>query len=178
MPIYTKFGDRGATRLFDGSRVTKSHDRVAAYGEVDELNSTLGVALAETLPSDIRDLLVRIQGHLMSVGASLANPDGDRAKAKSRPDAAWIGELEAAIDRYDAEPPALRRFILPGGSRAAAALHMARTTCRRAERRVVELSESTGVDTVVLGYINRLSDLLFVLARVANHREGIEETQW
>jgi cob(I)alamin adenosyltransferase len=114
----------------------------------------------------------------MSVGASLANPDADRAKSKAQPDPAWIEELEAAIDRYDAEPPALQRFILPGGSRAAAALHMARTTCRRAERRVVELSEATGVDPVVLGYINRLSDLLFVLARVANHREGIEETQW
>jgi cob(I)alamin adenosyltransferase len=178
MPIYTRFGDRGATRLFDGSRVTKSHDRVAAYGEVDELNSALGLVLAETLPEDVQELVVRIQGHLMSVGASLANPDSARTQSKSRPDPAWIEDLEAAIDRYDAEPPALRRFILPGGSRAAAALHLTRTVCRRAERRVVELSETTDIDPVVLGYINRLSDLLFVLARVVNHREGIGETQW
>jgi cob(I)alamin adenosyltransferase len=182
MPIYTRFGDRGETRLFDGARVPKHDLRVRAYGGVDELNSALGVALAEIPPSsDIRELLIDIQKHLMAVGAALANPapsEGDADAAKGRVDPEWIGQLEAAIDRYETELPPLQRFILPGGSRAGACLHLTRTVCRRAEREVSELSRVATVEPAVLGYINRLSDLLFVLARAANFREGMDEILW
>jgi len=178
MPIYTRFGDSGETRLFDGSRVPKSHLRVCAYGEVDELNSALGVARAFLPPSEVSQLLVEIQQQLMAVGAALANPEGRGAAAKANLPADAAGQLEQAIDRFEAELPALRRFVLPGGSPAGAHLHLARTICRRAERRVVQLSEDARVDGAVLEYLNRLSDLLFVLARAANYREGMEEVLW
>lgn len=182
MPIYTRFGDRGETRLFDGSRVPKNDLRVSAYGEVDELNSALGLALAFSPPPAIHELLVGIQRHLMTVGASLANPGhepgGGANDEKARPDPAWTRILEDAIDHYDAALPPLRRFILPGGSRAAAHLQLARAVCRRAERRVAELAAAAEVAPAVLEYLNRLSDLLFVLARAANYTEGMEEIQW
>lgn len=178
MPIYTRFGDRGETRLFDGSRVGKHDLRVSAYGDVDELNSVLGLVLAELpVSSDIHGLLVEIQKHLMALGATLANPD-TQTDAKGRVSPEWIGQLEAAIDRYETELPPLQRFILPGGGRTGAHLHLARTVCRRAERGVSELSQAASVEPVVPGYINRLSDLLFVLARVANFREGMDEILW
>jgi cob(I)alamin adenosyltransferase len=178
MSIYTRFGDRGDTRLFDGTRVRKNHLRVRAYGEIDELNSALGVAGSGLSASDLLDLVREIQGQLMAVGAELANPEHVRAEPKARPRPEWVGGLEAAIDRLEAELPPLRRFILPGGTPSGARLHLARTVCRRAERLVVELAEVSPVSETVLGYVNRLSDLLFVLARVANIREGMEEVQW
>ena len=178
MPIYTKFGDRGETRLFDGARVGKNHLRVRAYGEVDELNSVLGVVRAFLPESELEAILVRIQGQLMAVGASLANPDRREEAAKARPATEWVTALEGDIDRFDAEVPPLQQFILPGGSPVGAHLHVARTVCRRAERLVVELAEEAPVDATVLEYVNRLSDLLFVLARVANFREGMEGVLW
>lgn len=191
MPIYTRFGDRGETRLFDGSRVSKHDLRVSAYGDVDELNSVLGLVLAELGASsddnhldhhddnhDIRGLILGIQKHLMAVGASLANPVPSAEDAKGRVNPEWTGQLEAAIDRYETELPPLQRFILPGGGRAGAHLHLARTVCRRAEREVSRLSQAASVEPAVSGYINRLSDLLFVLARVTNFREGMDEILW
>lgn len=178
MPIYTRFGDTGETRLFDGSRVPKHDLRVRAYGEIDELNSSVGVALTYLPPSEVHELLIAIQKHLMSVGASLASPDPETRDRKSRVQPEWVAVLEEAIDRFEEELPPLQRFILPGGSRAGAHLHLARTICRRAERLVAELAGAAPVEPVVLEYVNRLSDLLFVLARVANYREGTKEFQW
>ena len=178
MRIYTRFGDQGETRLFDGTRVDKNHLRVRAYGEVDELNSVLGVASALLGESELKPLIVSIQQQLMAVGATLANPDRSEAATKAQPVPQWVTALEEAIDRFEAELPPLQRFILPGGAPAGAHLHVARTVCRRAERLVVELYGEAPVDATVLEYMNRLSDLLFVLARVANYREGMEEIQW
>jgi cob(I)alamin adenosyltransferase len=178
MPIYTKFGDRGETRLFDGTRVRKDDLRVRAYGEVDELNSVLGLVRTFGPPPEIHDIVVGIQKHLMGIGAVLANPRGGQDDPKARPQPEWVGFLEASIDRLDSGLPPLRRFILPGGGPAGAHLHLARTVCRRAERLVVVLAGSAEVEAIVLEYINRLSDLLFVLARAANYREGMEEVLW
>lgn len=179
MKIYTKTGDAGDTSLFDNSRVSKAHVRVDAYGEVDELNACLGAARAAGLPDDLSQLLETVQRELFAVGARLADPAARIAErvTKAAVTDAQISHLEQAIDRFEAELPPLRRFILPGGSPAGALLHLARTVCRRAERRVVGLG-ADAVEPIVIIYLNRLSDLLFVMARVANHRAGIPETEW
>ena len=177
MKIYTKTGDHGETGLFDGTRVSKAHARVDAYGEVDEANAALGLARALCGDAEIAALLATLQRDLHAVGAVLADPGHQVAprvaKAALTDDDAR--RVEEAIDRYEAELPPLRRFILSGGTPGGAALHLARTVCRRAERRVVALEAP---DESVLVYMNRLSDLLFVLARVVNHRAGIAEAEW
>ena len=179
MKIYTKGGDAGETSLFDNTRVSKADERVDAYGEVDELNACLGVARAALDDVDLEQSIVTIQQELFAVGARLADPSsriaGRVVKAAVPPEA--VHRLEHTIDRLEQELPPLRRFILPGGSPAGAMLHLARTVCRRAERRVVALG-ADAVEPVVLVYLNRLSDLLFVMARVANRRSGIIEIEW
>jgi cob(I)alamin adenosyltransferase len=176
--IYTRTGDTGETSLFDGTRVRKSEPRVEAYGDVDELNACLGLARASGADHEIADELVRLQRDLFALGAQLADP-GDKIAARVAKAALGdddVARLEQLIDRYEAELPALRRFILAGGSPAGAALHVARAVCRRAERRMVALEPA--VDAVLVRYVNRLSDLLFVLARAVNHRAGAVETEW
>jgi cob(I)alamin adenosyltransferase len=181
LKIYTKTGDGGDTGLFGGGRVPKDHPRVTAYGEIDELNALIGLArAAETMPR-IDEVLAPIQRDLFSLGALLATPDLEKMKeqlAKARLSDARIGQLEQAIDDGDSELEPLKAFILPGGTPKAAALHVARTVCRRAERAVISLQRETEVPQIVIVYLNRLSDLLFVLARVANKRSGAGEVTW
>jgi cob(I)alamin adenosyltransferase len=181
MRIYTKTGDGGETGLFGGERVPKDHRRVAAYGEVDELNAAIGFARAQE-PRDVEDeLLQAIQRHLFTIGAELATPDPARlAKALGGPPLgeADVTALERAIDRLDADLPPLQTFILPGGAPKGAALHVARTVCRRAERGVVGLAREVVVSPAIGRYLNRLSDLLFVLARAANARAGVGDLPW
>jgi cob(I)alamin adenosyltransferase len=177
--IYTKTGDSGETSLFDNSRVSKADARVDAYGEVDELNACLGAARAAGVDADIAAVLESIQRDLFAVGARLADPASRIADrlTKAAVTAAQIDALEQAIDRLETELSPLRRFILPGGSPAGALLHLARTVCRRAERRVVGLGPPPA-DPAVVMYLNRLSDLLFVMARAVNRRAGVPETEW
>lgn len=183
MRIYTRTGDSGDTGLFGGGRVPKNHPRVEAYGEVDELNAALGFARAiEPMPR-IDEVLVPIQRDLFAIGALLATPDREKMRQhleKARVDDDRILQLEHAIDDGDRELQPLRSFIVPGGTPKAATLHMARTICRRAERRVVALGDVHGeeIPGVVVIYLNRLSDLLFTLARVANQRAGAGEVTW
>jgi cob(I)alamin adenosyltransferase len=181
MKIYTKTGDAGETGLFGGGRVGKDDPRVEAYGDVDELNACLGVARsAEALPR-IDEVLVPIQRDLFSIGAILATPKLEKMREqleKARVDEGRISQLENAIDACEAELEPLRSFIVPGGTPKAAALHVARTVCRRAERRVVHLRRQVEIPEVVIVYLNRLSDLLFMLARVANVRAGRGEVTW
>ena len=179
MKIYTKTGDAGETSLFDNTRVSKADGRVDAYGEVDELNACIGVARATGVDSDLGASLERIQKDLFAVGARLADPSARIAGRvqKAVIVTADIERLETAIDRLESELPPLRRFIVPGGSSAGALLHYARAVCRRAERRVVGLGPESA-DPAVIVYLNRLSDLLFVMARVANHRAGASEVEW
>jgi cob(I)alamin adenosyltransferase len=179
MKIYTKTGDSGETSLFDRTRVLKSNARVDAYGEVDELNASLGAARAAGVDADIAAVLEQVQKDLFALGARLADPS---AKIAPRVTKAGLGEaqverLEHTIDRLESELPPLQRFILPGGTAAGAALHLARTVCRRAERRVVGLAPGEP-DLVAVVYLNRLSDLLFVMARAVNHRSGAPEVEW
>ena len=181
MKIYTKTGDAGDTGLFGGGRVPKNHPRVEAYGDVDELNAILGMVRAADPMPRVDEVLVPIQRDLFAIGALLATPDRDKMQRhldKARVDDARIAELERAIDDGDAELEPLKSFIVPGGTPKAAALHVARTVCRRAERRVVELGADTEIPPVVIIYLNRLSDLLFTLARVANRRGGAGEVTW
>ncbi len=179
MKIYTKTGDAGETGLFGGPRVKKSDARVDAYGEVDELNAAVGAVRAIVEDPEIDAQLARVQEELFCVGAELATPHGAKARSALPPvDAAWAERLEAAIDGWDAELPSLRHFVLPGGTRTAAALHLARTVCRRAERRVVALAAQAEVEPAVLVYLNRLSDFLFVAARIANARARRGEPLW
>jgi cob(I)alamin adenosyltransferase len=179
LKIYTKTGDTGETSLFDSSRVSKADVRVDAYGEVDELNACIGAARAAGVDGDVAESLEAIQKDLFAVGATLADPSdriaGRVTKAAVTP--ADIERLERAIDRLEGELPPLRRFILPGGAQAGALLHLSRTVCRRAERRVIGLGPGT-VDPDVIVYLNRLSDLLFVMARAVNHRAGVPEIEW
>jgi cob(I)alamin adenosyltransferase len=181
MKIYTKTGDGGKTGLFGGGRVGKDHPRVEAYGDVDELNAALGFARAvEALPQ-IDEMLVPIQRDLFAIGALLATPDREKMRQhleKARVDDERVAELERAIDEADRELEPLRAFVLPGGTAKAAALHVARTVCRRAERRVVRLQLDEELPAVVLVYLNRLSDLLFTLARLANRRADTGEVTW
>ena len=177
--LYTKTGDAGETGLFDGTRVSKADPRVDAYGDVDELNAMLGVARTHMPGDRVDEMLDRIQRDLFAVGAALADP---RHRIASRVVKAALGDddisrLEGWIDELDAEVPPLRRFILAGGSVPGAALHLARTVCRRAERRIIALGPDA-TDTVTLVYVNRLSDLLFAMARAVNHRLGVPEVEW
>lgn len=178
MTIYTKTGDAGDTSLFDGTRVRKDDARVDAYGEVDELHAWLGLARASVLDAPVDEALLQIQRDLFALGAQLADP-ADKLAArvtKAIIADADVDRLEQLIDRFETEVPPLRRFVLAGGTPAGAVLHVARTVCRRAERRMVALNPP--VDPVLLRYVNRLSDLLFVLARVVNHRGGVPEIEW
>ena len=181
MRIYTRTGDAGDTGLFGGGRVAKSHPRVEAYGDVDELNAAIGFARSIEQMPRIDEVLVPIQRDLFAIGALLATPDREKMRQhleKARVDEDRITELEHAIDDGDRELEPLKSFIVPGGSPKAAALHVARTVCRRAERRVVALGESEEIPSLVVIYLNRLSDLLFTLARVANRRAGTGEVTW
>ncbi len=176
--IYTKTGDTGDTSLFGGGRVGKEDERVEAYGQVDELNSAIGVARAEGL-GEMDALAGDLQNQLFTVGAVLATPASSKAAAaipKLNPE--WTTAMERAIDKFDTEIPPLANFILPAGTKAAAALHHARTVCRRTERRVVPLLRAGKVGTETITYLNRLSDLLFTMARVANHRAGVKDVPW
>jgi cob(I)alamin adenosyltransferase len=178
MKLYTRTGDAGDTSLFDGTRVRKDDARVDAYGEVDELNAWLGFARSLLADSDLDGELVRIQRDLFAVGAELADPAHKIAArvTKASVTDADVDRLEALIDRLEDELTPLRRFILAGGSTPGAAFHVARGVCRRAERRIVALVPPA--DPLVLRYVNRLSDLLFVLARATNHRAGAAELEW
>jgi cob(I)alamin adenosyltransferase len=181
LKIYTKTGDTGSTGLFGGGRVGKDHPRVEAYGDVDELNAALGLARSIELTPRIDEVIVPLQRDLFAIGALLATPDVEKMHqqlAKARIDDERIAELERAIDACDRELEPLKSFILPGGTPKAAALHVARTICRRAERRVVALQREVELPPLVVIYLNRLSDLLFTLARLANQRAGAGEVTW
>jgi cob(I)alamin adenosyltransferase len=178
--IYTRTGDEGTTGLFGGGRVSKTHPRVEAYGDVDELNAAIGLARAiESMPR-VDEVLVPLQRDLFAIGALLATPDHDKMKRqleKASIDERRVTELERAIDDGDRELEPLKAFIVPGGTAKAAALHVARTVCRRAERRVIALADEA-IPPIVVVYLNRMSDLLFTLARVANRRTGAGEVTW
>jgi cob(I)alamin adenosyltransferase len=181
MKIYTKTGDAGSTGLFGGGRVPKDDVRVEAYGDVDELTAVLGMARSVEPMPRIDEVLVPIQRDLFAIGALLATPDRDKMALhlqKARIDEGRIEELEHAIDAGEAELEPLTAFIVPGGSPKAAALHVARTVCRRAERHVVRLQHQVELPPLAVIYLNRLSDLLFTLARVANRRAGAGEVTW
>ncbi|MER3522887.1 MAG: ATP:cob(I)alamin adenosyltransferase [Ignavibacteria bacterium] len=178
MKIYTKTGDKGDTSLFGGQRVPKDALRIEAYGTVDELNSVLGIVRADNHDEQFDEILEEIQNELFDLGADLATPRSVPAKAITRIEARHAARLEKVIDKLETELKPLRTFILPGGSPVAARLHFARTVCRRAERAVVRLSRNEDIGQAVTVYLNRLSDLLFVLARCANHRAGIPEMKW
>ena len=179
MKIYTKTGDAGETGLFGGRRVSKADARVAAYGDVDELNAWLGFVRSNLSDGQLGEMLEHLQRDLFALGARLADPGHKIAErvVKAAVTDADITRLEGWIDQLESELQPLRRFILAGGCTAGAALHVARTVCRRAERSVVSLGPDA-VETEVLVYINRLSDLLFVMARVTNHRANQPETEW
>jgi len=171
----------GDTGLFGGGRVLKTHPRVEAYGDVDELNAAIGMARSIELMPRIDEVLVPLQRDLFAIGALLATPDREKMKKqleKASIDAGRIAELERAIDDGDRELEPLKSFIIPGGTPKAAALHVARTVCRRAERRVIALMPDEEIPQIVVVYLNRLSDLLFTLARVANRRAGAGEVTW
>ena len=181
MRIYTRTGDEGDTGLFGGGRVSKDDSRVEAYGAVDELNAVIGMARAIELMPRVDEILAPVQRDLFGLGAILATPDREKMHeqlAKARIDDERIAQLERAIDAGEEELEPLKAFILPGGTPKAAALHVARTVCRRAERRVVHLQQTVELPPLVTIYLNRLSDLLFVLARVANRRAGAGEVTW
>ncbi len=175
MKIYTRTGDSGETSLFGGSRIAKNDPRIEAYGTVDELNSFLGIARASWPSSPIDVQLQRVQSDLFDIGAYLASPGTERFRSV---DAKRIKELEQEIDSMEADLQPLKTFIVPGGSPAAAQLHVARTVCRRAERRVVALKDSSAEMQTTTAYLNRLSDFLFVAARFANRRHGTPDTLW
>ena len=181
MKIYTRTGDGGETGLFGGGRVSKDHVRVEAYGVVDELNAGLGLCVEAVADQEIRNWLSWIQNDLFSLGSSLSAPRGEDGRV--RPElpplpVERLEEMETWIDLATEEAPELRSFILPGGTRGAASLHLARTICRRAERAVVRLNRDGESDPLVIKYLNRLSDLLFALARLENVRKGVSDVVW
>ena len=178
MKIYTKTGDKGETSLFAGGRVPKNNVRVEAYGTVDELNSMLGLLRTYDLPEPTPMWLETIQNVLFTVGADLATPLDAKADWITRLDGGPVKLLESAIDTMDDALTPLTQFILPGGTRAAATTHVARTICRRAERVCVNLAENEDINDYVIVYLNRLSDFLFTLARWINQQAGEDETQW
>ncbi|MCG2634174.1 MAG: cob(I)yrinic acid a,c-diamide adenosyltransferase [Gammaproteobacteria bacterium] len=170
--IYTRTGDGGTTGLGDGRRVDKDSARVEAYGTVDELNSQIGLLLAQGLPEALAVILSGVQHDLFDLGGELCIPGMETLKGPR------VEALELSLDQFNADLAPLKEFILPGGSTASALCHVARTVCRRAERRVVTLARAEAVNPVVVEYLNRLSDLLFVLARVLNHEAGVEDLLW
>jgi cob(I)alamin adenosyltransferase len=174
--IYTRGGDAGETSLGDGSRVSKLDARIAAFGAVDEVNSLIGLALAGNLPPAFRQWLERVQNDLFDVGADLSVPV--EVEGRLRTSQAQIDELERLCDELNADLPELRSFVLPGGTEAAALLHVARATCRRAERDALAANAEHGVNRLALVYLNRLSDLLFIAARGANAAAGVDEPLW
>jgi cob(I)alamin adenosyltransferase len=177
MKIYTRTGDDGTTGLFGGGRVSKSDVRLSAYGAIDELNAVLGFARSAGLPKLCDQILLVLQNQMFDLGAELATPDSAKHGAELLTDD-LLDQLESWIDTLEADLAPLKTFILPGGTSAAAALHLARCVCRRAERRIVALSETASVRPLVLKYVNRLSDLLFVLARTANAEAGVGDIAW
>jgi len=177
--VYTRTGDDGTTSLGGGRRVPKDSDRIEAYGTVDELNSAIGVALAEGLVPEVAGPLARIQNDLFHLGADLCILEEDKARVPApRIEARHIDELERLMDQFSESLAPLENFILPGGSPGAAALHLARTICRRAERLVVALSRKEAVGEHTVPYLNRLSDALFVMARFENLRSGVPDVLW
>ena len=179
--LYTRAGDKGQTSLFGGKRVPKDHLRVEAYGQIDELNSVIGVAVAFLGQRRVVELLQSTQSELFNLGAELAS-EGRAKRVRGGPafalSAEKVAQLEAWVDEYDAQLPPLKTFILPSGSGPAALLHLARTVCRRAERAAVKLARRESVNPNVIAYLNRLSDLLFALARYVNQAEGGRELPW
>lgn len=176
MKIYTKTGDDGTTGLQGGRRISKSNPRIIAYGAVDEINSSLGIVLSNTLDNDISELLTKIQNDLFVAGSDLSNPD--IAQSKNRITSKMVEYLESKIDQFEKELVPIAKFILPGGHPLASQVHFARTVTRRAETMVIVLSEKENVNAECKKYLNRLSDLLFVLARVINKRNGITDVFW
>ena len=176
MKIYTKTGDEGKTSLFDNSRVWKSDERIMSYGAIDELNSSLGIALSLELDPEIKDILVRIQNDLFIVGSDLANPN--MSDKKIRTNIEMIAFLEQKIDMFEPQLKPLTSFILPGGTLLASILHLSRTISRRAETHVVALSQTEEINKDASIYLNRVSDLMFVLARTANNRKNIPDIVW
>ena len=174
--IYTRGGDAGETSLGDGSRVSKLDGRIKAFGTVDELNAALGVVLAGDVPDELRGVLARVQNELFDVGADLSVPAA--VEGRLRVDQSLVDRLEHDCDRFNADLPELRSFVLPGGTEAAARLHVGRTICRRAERDVLRAAKEHELGPLVAVYLNRLSDLLFVLARAANALAGQDEPLW
>ena len=174
--IYTRTGDAGETSLGDGSRVSKLDERIAAYGAVDELNSAIGLVLAGGSPPSIREVLLRVQNELFDLGADVSVPLEHEGRLRATQE--QVDRLEAECDRFNAELPELTSFVLPGGGETAARLHVARTICRRAEREALVAANAHAVNQLVLVYLNRLSDLLFILARAANAGESHEEPLW
>ena len=176
MKIYTKTGDEGKTSLFDNSRVWKSDERIMSYGAVDELNSSLGIVLSLELDKEIKDIIIRIQNDLFIVGSDLANPNMSDKKIRTTPE--MIEFLEQKIDLMEPQLEPLVSFILPGGTLVASILHMSRTISRRAETHVIELSKNQEINKDAAIYLNRLSDLMFVLARAVNNRKKIADIVW
>ncbi|MBI4717954.1 MAG: cob(I)yrinic acid a,c-diamide adenosyltransferase [Planctomycetes bacterium] len=176
MKLYTKTGDDGSTGLFGNQRVPKCDARVAAYGDVDETNAAIGAVLATCDDDQTADILRRIQSDLFVLGGQLATPEGQPPATTMKGE--HVSQLEHWIDEACRENPPLRNFVLPGGTASAASLHLARTVCRRAERTVVALARQQMVDACTIVYLNRLSDLLFALARRANHRAGVADIPW
>jgi cob(I)alamin adenosyltransferase len=178
MKIYTKTGDKGDTSLFGGQRVPKDALRIEAYGTVDELNSVLGIARADNADTEIDEILAGVQDQLFDLGADLATPRSADKKPIKRIESRDTQHLEKVIDELEPTLKPLRSFILPGGSPLAARIHFARTVCRRAERAVVRLSRNEDIGEAVMIYLNRLSDMLFVLARYANQKAKVPEVRW
>ena len=176
MKIYTKTGDSGETGIQGNVRMSKSHPRIIAYGSVDEANATLGVVLSNDLDNELKEILVNLQNELFVVGADLSNPDTE--DDKNRVTSEMVKNLETLIDKYEQELEPLTNFILPGGQLPAAQIHFCRTIVRRAETQIVLLAESDKVNGECIRYMNRLSDLLFVLGRVLNKRRGIKDRIW
>ena len=176
MKIYTKTGDDGKTSLFDNSRVWKSHERIVSYGAIDELNSAVGIAISMDLDHQLKEVLVRIQNELFIVGSDLANPNMSDTKIRTTEN--MILSLENDIDTFESELSELTNFILPGGTLMSSILHLSRTIARRAETHVTGLSQKEEINKIAAVYLNRLSDLLFVLARVLNKRKNIDDVVW
>ena len=176
MKIYTKTGDDGKTSLFDNSRVWKSHDRIMSYGAIDELNSTLGIAIALDIDPKIKDVLIKIQNDLFVVGSDLANPDMSNTKIRTTEN--MVKFLEETIDSFETEFDELNSFILPGGTLPASILHLSRTVARRAETYVIALSQNEQITKLSAVYLNRMSDLLFVLARSTNKTKNVPDVVW
>ncbi len=179
MKIYTKTGDEGMTSLIGGKRVAKNSARLESYGTIDELNSFLGMIRSFPMEQEVVDELVEIQSRLFDVGGNLAtDPENTQLKVNLGVKEKDIERLERAIDRMDREVPPMTHFVLPGGNEVVSFCHLARTVCRRAERRILDLGQEAEVDALVLKYVNRLSDYLFILSRKLAHDSGLEEQKW